>query len=43
LPTLVPSLTYEVLVPFLGEDAAKAAAFAETPHAGRLPGEVRGG
>ncbi len=27
LPTLVPALTYEVLVPFLGEDAARQAAF----------------
>lgn len=28
LPTLVPALTYEVLVPFLGEEAAREAAFA---------------
>jgi hypothetical protein len=34
LPTLVPALTYEVLVPFLGEDAAHEAAFAEVPQAG---------
>ncbi|HKZ14267.1 MAG TPA: TetR/AcrR family transcriptional regulator [Solirubrobacterales bacterium] len=34
LMALVPALTYEVLVPFLGEDAARAAAFAEVPQAG---------
>jgi AcrR family transcriptional regulator len=34
LPTLLPSLTYEVLVPFLGEDAARDAAFAEAPQVG---------
>jgi AcrR family transcriptional regulator len=28
LPLLLPQLTYEVLVPFLGEDAAREAAFA---------------
>jgi AcrR family transcriptional regulator len=28
LPALLPQLTYEVLVPFLGEDAARQAAFA---------------
>lgn len=28
LPSLLPQLSYEVLVPFLGEDAARAAAFA---------------
>jgi AcrR family transcriptional regulator len=28
LPRLLPQLTYEVLVPFLGEDAAREAAFA---------------
>ncbi|OJU84167.1 MAG: hypothetical protein BGO11_14965 [Solirubrobacterales bacterium 70-9] len=34
LPALLPSLTYEVLVPFLGEDAARAAALAAVPQAG---------
>lgn len=34
LATLVPSLTYEVLVPFLGEEEARAAAFAEVSRAG---------
>jgi AcrR family transcriptional regulator len=34
LSTLAPSLTYEILVPFLGEDAARAAAFAKVPRAG---------
>jgi AcrR family transcriptional regulator len=34
LLALAPSLTYEVLVPFLGEDAARAAAFAEVPQPG---------
>jgi AcrR family transcriptional regulator len=34
LPTLVPSLTYEILVPYLGEDAAKAAAFADGSRGG---------
>ena len=28
LPALLPQLTYEVLVPFLGEDAAREASFA---------------
>jgi AcrR family transcriptional regulator len=34
LSALVPSLTYEVLVPYLGEDAARTAALAEVPQAG---------
>jgi AcrR family transcriptional regulator len=34
LPALLPHLTYEVLVPFLGEAAAREAAFAEVPQAG---------
>jgi AcrR family transcriptional regulator len=34
LPTLLPHLTYEVLVPFLGEAAAREAALAEVPQPG---------
>ena len=34
LPTLVGALTYEVLVPFLGEAAAREAAFRGIPQAG---------
>jgi AcrR family transcriptional regulator len=34
LPALAPSLTYEVLMPFLGEEAARQAAFAEVPQTG---------
>jgi AcrR family transcriptional regulator len=34
LPALVPALTYEVLVPFLGEDAAREAAFTKVRQAG---------
>ncbi len=34
LPALLPQLTYEVLVPFLGEAAAREAAFAAAPQAG---------
>lgn len=34
LPALVPALTYEVLVPFIGEEAAREAAFAKVPRAG---------
>jgi AcrR family transcriptional regulator len=34
LPALEPSLTYEVLVPFLGEAAAREATLAEVPRAG---------
>ena len=33
LTALAPSLTYEVLVPFLGEEEARAAAFAKVPQA----------
>jgi AcrR family transcriptional regulator len=33
LVALAPSLTYEVLVPFLGEDEARAAAFGAVPQA----------
>ena len=35
LQALVPSLTYEVLVPFLGEDAAREAALAGSARAGQ--------
>jgi AcrR family transcriptional regulator len=34
LPALLPHLTYEVLVPFLGEAAARQAALARVPQAG---------
>lgn len=34
LPSLLPYLTYEVLVPFLGEAAAREAALARVPQAG---------
>jgi AcrR family transcriptional regulator len=34
LPSLLPHLTYEVLVPFLGEAAAREAALAQVPQAG---------
>jgi AcrR family transcriptional regulator len=34
LPALLPQLTYEVLVPFLGEAAAREAAFAAVPQPG---------
>ena len=34
LPSLLPHLTYEVLVPFLGEDAARTAALAHAPQGG---------
>jgi AcrR family transcriptional regulator len=34
LPALLPQLTYEVLVPFLGEAVAREAAYAEAPGAG---------
>jgi AcrR family transcriptional regulator len=35
LPALLPQLTYETLVPFLGEAAAREAAFAAEPRAGQ--------
>jgi len=35
LPTLLPQLTYETLVPFLGEAAAREAAFAGVPRSAR--------